>query len=101
MGQRLELQLLLEALLESENVYFQAPGVSGMKYPAIVYKLDDISTEFANNKPWNFTNGYVLTLIDPNPDSTIVDKLKVLPMCLFDRHFTTSGLNHFVFRLYF
>ena len=42
MASRLDLQTFLEELLESKNVYFQPPESVKMKYPAIVYALDDI-----------------------------------------------------------
>lgn len=42
MASRLNLQTFLEEILESRNVYFQPPESVKMKYPAIVYALDDI-----------------------------------------------------------
>lgn len=101
MGQRLELQNLLETILGSENVYFQPPANIQMQYPAIVYKLDDISTEFANNFPYQRSKRYQVTIIDRNPDTEIPERIAVLPMCLFSRRFVANNLNHDVFNLYF
>ena len=47
MASRLDLQTFLEEILESRNVYFQPPESVKMKYPAIVYALDDIENVYA------------------------------------------------------
>ena len=49
MASRLNLQTFLEKILESRNVYFQPPESVKMKYPAIVYALDDIENVHADN----------------------------------------------------
>ena len=101
MGTRIQLQSLLETLLESRNVYFQPPPSVKIKYPCIVYSLSDIDTKFADNNPYSNSRRYQLTAIDPNPDSTIPDKLALLPMCIFDRSYTADNLNHYVFNIYY
>jgi hypothetical protein len=96
-------RLLLHQLLKgfTQNVYFQPPDGVVLKYPAIIYELDDIKPEFAGNVPYRLTNRYQLTIIDPMPDSPIPIKVAVLPTCRFDRFFVADNLNHFVFNLYF
>lgn len=101
MGQRLDLHALLLALLESDHVYFQRPANVQMQYPAIVYKLDEILTEYANNNPYSRAKRYQVTVIDPRPDSPIFDKVGNLPTASFDRAFVADKLNHQVFNLYF
>jgi len=101
MGQRLELQTLLEALLESEFVYFQPPASVQMSYPCIVYKRDDMDTKFADNRPYSLTTRYSVTVIDRDPDSVIPKKVASLPQCIFNRSFVAENLNHDVFVLYF
>lgn len=101
MAQRTQLQSNLEALLGSENVYFQPPPNVRMNYPAIVYHLDDMDTEFADNVPYLVTRRYLVTHIDADPDSSVVDAIAKLPMCLFNRGFSVDNLNHNVFTLYF
>lgn len=101
MGTRLELQPILEELLGSRNVYFQAPPNTGMAYPCIVYERDDAWTEFAGNNVYSFTWRYQLTLIGVHPDNPVLDKVARLPMCRFDRHFTANKQSHDVFVLYF
>lgn len=101
MGQRLELQDLLETILGSRHVYFQPPANVQMEYPAIVYARDDLATQFADNHPYRFTQRYSVTIIDRNPDSVIPTKVAILPMCIFNRRFTADNLNHDVYTLYF
>lgn len=101
MGSRLELQTLLEQTLGSRNVYFQPPASVCMSYPAIVYERSDILNNHADNRVYQQTTGYMVTVIDKSPDSEIVKKVSMFPMCSFDRHYTADGLNHDVFTLYF
>lgn len=101
MGQRLELQTLLETILGSRNVYFQPPANVQMQYPCIVYNRDNADTKFAGNKPYRNVKRYQVTVIDRNPDSVIPDKIAALPMCSFNRFFTADNLNHDVYTLFF
>ena len=101
MGRRLDLHELLVGVLGSRNVYFQPPSTEKMRYPCIVYQRSRLDVKSANDSAYSMTTGYMATLIDPNPDSTIFEKLARLPMCRFDRHFTADSLNHDVFTLYY
>lgn len=101
MATRLEVQTLLETLLGSRNVYFQPPSSNVMRYPAIVYERSAIDSEFANNQPYKHAKRYQVTVIDKDPDSLIPDKLAVLPLSSFARHFAADNLNHDVFNIYF
>ena len=101
MASRLELQALLEGILGSRNVYFQPPESVKMKYPAIVYGLEDIENTFANDGVYLSKRRYMVIVIDPDPESDIVDKLVDLPTCSFSRMYKKDNLNHSVFSLYF
>jgi hypothetical protein len=101
MGQRLQLQSLLETILDSRNVYFQPPANVVMEYPCIVYKRDSMDVDFADDRPYNTTKRYQVTVIDRDPDSVIPDKIADLPMCRFSAHFVADNLNHDVYSLYF
>lgn len=99
MNRRLELHEILCEVLGTRQVYFQPPESIKMKYPAIVYSRSDIPTEFANNNPYIQSQAYEVIVIDPNPDSAIVEKISQLPKCRFDRHYASDNLNHDVFTL--
>jgi hypothetical protein len=101
MPSRLELQTLFENILGSRNVYFQPPESVKMNYPAIVYGLDNIENSFADDGVYLSKKKYLVTVIDEDPDSPIVDKVATLPTCRFNRHFQSDNLNHYVFILYF
>jgi hypothetical protein len=100
-SQRLLFQSLLEEALGNGNVYFQPPDDATMVYPCIVYERDfNASLISADNIAYHWTQRYQVTLIDPNPDSAVIDKLVAFPFSAFSRHFATSGLNHDVFVIY-
>ena len=99
MGLRLDLQAILKGI--TTNVYFQPPPNVQMAYPCIVYERDFADTKFSDNKPYAYTQRYQVTLIDADPDSPILNGIKGLPMCTFDRHFAANNLNHDVFTLFY
>ena len=99
MGQRLQLHQLLETF--TENVYFQPPNNAQIRYPCIIYKRDFAETKFADDNPYNHTKRYAITIIDPDPDSEIPDKVAAMPMSLFNRFYTADNLNHDVYNVYF
>lgn len=101
MASRVQLQTLLEALIDSSNVYFQPPETVKLSYPCIIYSRSLNKTKFANDEPYNHQVGYTVTVVDKNPDSSLPDKIKSLPMCIFDRHYTSDNLNHDVYNLYY
>jgi len=101
MGNRLDLQTLLETILGSRNVYFQPPSTVQMKYPCIIYELDNFDTKYANDQLYKTRTRYQVTVVDKNPDSEIPAKVAKLPMCAFNRHHTADNLNHDVYNLYY
>lgn len=99
MGSRLDLQNLLEFVLGSRNVYYQPPESVKIKYPAIIYRRNDIDNNFADDIVYMQNHTYQIIVIDADPDSEIVDKVSKLPMCRYDRHYTSDNLNHDIFIL--
>ena len=101
MGSRQDLHELLVGILESDNVYFQAPPAHQLVYPCIIYSRSDADTKFSDNKPYTHQKRYVVTVIDRNPDSNIPGQIAMLPMCVFDRFYTADNLNHDVYKLFY
>lgn len=101
MDSRPNLQTFLENVLGSRNVYFNPPESIRMNYPAIVYSRKRIDNSRANNAVYKRSIAYEVTVIDEDCDSEIVDKMSLLPMCSYDRHFKLDNLNHDVFTLYY
>lgn len=101
MERRLQLHQILTGILGSENVYFQTPESTRMKYPCIVYQRNAADTKFADDKPYLKMKRYTVTVIDKDPDSKIPDKIAALPLCTFNRHYTVDNLNHDIYNLYY
>ena len=101
MNSRLELHEVLCSVLGNRNAYFQPPASIKMKYPAIVYKRDDIINSQANNEVYKQEKKYQLIVIDQNPDSEIVQKISKLSKIRYDRHYISDGLNHDVFTIFY
>lgn len=101
MGDRLDLQTLLEAIPGVSKVYFQPPSSVTMVYPCIVYQRNNLDIKHANNNPYSHTKGYSITVIDKNPDSDIPDFVSKLQTAFFDRRYVADNLYHDVFSIYF
>jgi hypothetical protein len=101
MGTRLELQSALEGLDALLHVYFQPPVNLQIAYPAIVYSVDQESVNFADNAPYLRVTRYQVTVIDPDPDGTIREKVGSRPMTRFVRAYTTESLYHYIYTMYF
>ena len=101
MAARLELQALLVDLLGSSNVYFQPTSNHRLSYPCILYSIDGRPTEHADGAPYVYRVRYQVTYIGDDPDTDVPKKIAMLPMCSFDRTYTTNNLIHEVFNLFF
>lgn len=98
---REEFMQVLKDILGSDNVYFQPPTSTTMRYPCIFFERSNLRTEFANNLPYKTKKRYSVSLIAVDPDDSTFDKLSHLPMSTFDRHYKADNLNHDVFSIYF
>lgn len=101
MDRRHRLHEILCEALGSGNVYFQPPASLRIEYPCIVYSLSRIDTNHSGNLPYRFQRRYMLTLIDKNPGSPLVDRILKLPRVAFDKAYTADNLHHFTFTIYF
>lgn len=98
---RLDLQAILKDIEGVNDVWFQEDKTKTLNYPVIVYTRDDSFSLYADNLKYIFKKRYTVTVIDRDPDSLIPDLVEQLPLTTFDRSYKASGLNHFVFNLYF
>lgn len=101
MGRRVDLHNLICETIGSRNAYYQPPATVKLKYPCVVYRLDDMPIIHADNKPYHWDHAYLLTVIDRDPESEIREKIAALPTCRFQRFFVSDNLNHYVFRVYY
>lgn len=100
-NRRLLLHEIFCEILGTRNAYFQPPESIKMKYPAIVYGLDSIENTYANDGVYLSRRKYSATVIDKDPDSTLVGKVAALPSSRFIRHYENDNLNHDVFTIFF
>lgn len=101
MASRTDLQSKLEELLGSKNVYYQPPESLKMRYPAIRYSIDKITSRYGNNKKYSMFNSYQVIVIDTEPDNEVIQKILSLPHSYYDRHYVANNLNHDVIILYY
>ena len=100
MGQRESLDSLLREQIPSNGeVYFQPQNNTQIVYTCILYSLDFVKTDHADNAPYNLTDRYMVTVIDRNPDTDIWRKVARLPSASFVRAFWEDNLNHYIFNL--
>ena len=97
MKNRNDLSQVLHDIINNDNVYFEPPESKKMRYPAIVYGLDNIPSKFADNKPYKKNHKYKVTYITLNPDSTVIDALA--DICTFERSYISDGLYHYVYHI--
>lgn len=97
---RLELHEKFCEILGSRNCYYRPPVKFKMKYPCIRYERSAIEDRRADNTAYLTMNRYTVTVVDPDPDSKIPEKVLALPYCSSDREYALEGLNHFVFTIY-
>lgn len=100
MERRLKLHQILKSIKGPKEVYYQPPETLKLDYPCIIYEWASKQDRFADNKRYKEHKRYTVTIIDHNPDSSIPGRLEELEYCSFDRSFTSDGLNHFVYSLY-
>lgn len=101
MGNRLDLQILLEGLLGSSFVYFQPPESIQLSYPCIIYQRSSIRIDHSNNSPYTLRKEYTITVIHRDPDSLVPDQIAMMPTARHDRYYTADNLNHNVFTIFY
>lgn len=92
--------MLVEALGDEERVYFQPPENIKLGYPCIIYSRDRARNEHADNRLYFSQKSYLVTVIDPDPDSPLPDKVAQIPKSSMIRHYKTDHLNHDVFTIF-
>lgn len=101
MGRRLLLQNKLVGIIGNEYVYYQPPASLKLFYPCIVYSLENIQSDYADNTSYKKMDRYQVTVIDRNPESPTPNDIFKLPMASHNTRFAKDGLYHDVFTIYF
>ena len=100
-ARRLELHELLCSILGSRNVYFQPPTSVKLKYPAILYDIEDIPRIYANGGVYLTGRKYKLTFITNKPNDPIVDDILKLPTIRFSQRYSSDNLTHVIYTLFY
>lgn len=100
MDKRLELQCLLEEILGCRRVYYVAPSTS-LEYPSIIYTINGIQTNQADNYNYKRDTSYKITVISKIPDTNMIQKILDLPQSKLDQQYISDNLYHDVFTLYY
>lgn len=101
MKTRLEVQDMLEKILGSSNVYFQAPPNTGMKYPCIVYRFDGFNRDNADNQPYILTGRWEIHHMYKSIKNDIKETmLFAAPYVTFDRRIVTDGVYNDYYTIY-
>lgn len=101
---RTSFQEMLEGLFDKGQAPFVAynpPSSTKLKYPCILYKLIDMPSTHADNSPYRVSHMYEVTVIDPDPNSELRERVSRLPTANLVRPFVSDNLNHYIFRLYY
>ena len=88
--------------LGAKKTLFQPPPSVQLEYPAIIYTIKSTYTTNADNRVYTGHRFYQIELIDPDPDTSLIDSLlNKFKMIKHVNNFKTSNLNHNVFDLYY
>lgn len=98
---RMKIHEKLVAVLGEENrkrVFFQPPESVKLEYPCIIYERTSGTTQHGDDRPYRYTQTYLATIIDKDPESGLPEKLATtIKGARFDRHFTVDNLHHDTF----
>ena len=80
-----------------ENVYFNPPPNLTIKYPCVVYSINDILNKNASDKVYKQNIKYDCTLISKNVDDPLLKELSKINTFKYSRHYVADGLHHYAF----
>lgn len=101
MERRLELHQILRRIPGIKGVYFNPPPTVKMSYPCIRYKWSSENPVFADNYKYKHEMRYSLTVIDPNPESSVAKAVLALPYSRLETSYAADNLSHFQFTLFY
>lgn len=83
-----------------DNVYFQPPTGTKIKYPCLIYDLEQANVRYADNAPYALYDKYSLKYITRDPDDPVRNQIVMLPLCASERVYINDNLYHHPFTLY-
>ena len=101
---RRELSTKLREILGNNNVYFQPPPNTMIKYPCFIYNRSNPYNAQADDRSYLSVGHYSITYIDSDVEACIAMSTKLLGAfrhISVERTFTSDNLNHDVYNLYY
>lgn len=97
-----ELREIQETELGYQHTYFEPPESVRMKYDAVVYQKTDMNVKRANNRSYNIRDGYFVTVISHDPETTVPRAIQEhFERCSPGRSFVRDNLHHFPFTIFY
>ncbi len=101
MKSRLELQSKLEEVLGSQNVYYQEPPNTGMKYPCIVYSFVKPKVDHADNTSYILSGRWEIHHMYKKPTSDLLNTMLFMaPYVTHDRRLKHDGVYNDYYTIY-
>lgn len=98
---RIQLNEKLSQILGSKNVYFNPPESIKLKYPAILYKRTGVDVQRADNDVYKSIKRYDITIISPDPDNGLADKVIKELKGYYNTCYTADNLYHDSLTIYY
>lgn len=83
------------------NVYFQPPESMKIKYPCIIYALDALKPQYADNMSYLLHIPYSMRYITREADDELVYTLATLPKCRHGKPYGKDNLYHHPYTIYY
>lgn len=83
------------------NVYYQPPESVKLKYPCIIYAMETLSPQYADNNPYLLHTSYGMRYITREPDDETVYNLALLPKCKHGKMYAKDNLYHHSYTIYY
>lgn len=84
------------------GVHYQPPQNLQLKYPCVIYEMDGLQNQFADNLPYAQMVRYSVTVMDKTPDSVLwTALLHKFQYVTLENVMNVDGIYHWNFTLYY
>lgn len=83
------------------NVYYQPPESVKLKFPCIVYSMEALSPQYADNLPYLLHQPFSMRYITRDADDELVFQLAQLPKCKHGKPYAKENLYHHPYTIYY
>lgn len=98
---RLALREILSKVMvdcgEEPKLYYQPPESMRLEYPCMIYHLKDMSSNYADNRPYMKLISFDITYVTRSPSSSVPVAMTDQSLMSFDRYYTADNLHHYAY----